>query len=756
MTSRFILWALLFAETATYCSAGESIGENGALFSSKIEIKGPAGLAGELTHHGALFGRNFFGETIENKMYYTKRSLCNGQLPGTPDYIKQDGYFLLVDRGECSFVEKVRNAQRDGATAVFIADDRCLCSADGLCDLDMDKVCERIEPVMDDDGSGSDIKIPSMLLLKSDADRLRDEIVSGSVIETSISFPVPKAINGRTEYMLFSTPDDYVSHQFLDSFMEAALSFGTKAVFKPRMLLTDGTQKGCRQYDESHVPCKGYCTNYGRYCEPPSIYDKEHYEDKGTKMIVESMRRTCIWSIYGKVDGVGKEWWAYVQLWTLQCSFSQYSTSCAESIYDIAGVDKEEVELCMENSGSFRENVLNTLVETSLSDIAKYQVKFSPTLVVNGAIINGALNFGNAMKAICSTFENTERPEICGKWDICSSVCSNDEICILWGDNQECSEYRSPYLSNDGKQFDDDYLTLEDNYETTMPPEPSNVYMIPSTEMGTKPPVKGYSNIVEDQPDLVFGTKSESPMDLSNTSPTVHKIEMTNPPIVSDPQHISPTSGANILNTSDKNEVKDKELMYAHDEEHEFLETIQIYEGSSSDLAIGLGVGFCCAFLLVFIWFLISRERERQQEDLIASGRIPGRIPRSGLFKSRQRHYNRYSNKSRTSEETDDQFSDDDELLDEEDYYDDEGEVINSRDSRYYHSTRRERDRLFRKKFKRKSRMRRFQERSSPENSSELNKHELPNVDRRVSSIRKTINDEEFPSDYDNDSGRNP
>jgi hypothetical protein len=49
MTSRFILWALLFAETATYCSAGESIGENGALFSSKIEIK-----------VNAMFGKYWF------------------------------------------------------------------------------------------------------------------------------------------------------------------------------------------------------------------------------------------------------------------------------------------------------------------------------------------------------------------------------------------------------------------------------------------------------------------------------------------------------------------------------------------------------------------------------------------------------------------------------------------------------------------------------------------------------------------------
>lgn len=745
MTSHLIWWAFFFAWTVANCSAEGSIENNGLLLSSKIEIKqGPAELVGELTHHGALFGRNFFGETVEKKMYYTKRSLCNSQIPDTPDYIKQDGYFLLVDRGECSFVEKVRNAQRDGATAVFIADNRCLCSTNGLCEQDIDEECEKIEPVMDDDGSGSDIRIPSMLLLKSDADKLRDEIVSGSVVETSISFPVPKAINGRTEYLLFTAPDDHLSHQFLDSFLEAALSFGTKAVFQPRMLLTDGTGKGCRQYDESHIPCKGYCTNYGRYCESPLINNQERYEDKGTKMIVESMRRTCIWNIYGKVDGVGKEWWAYVQLWTLQCSFSQYSTSCAESVYDIAGVDKEEVETCMENSGNFREDVLNTLMETSLSDIAKYKVRYGPTLVVNGAIINGALNFGNSMKAICSTFEDLERPEICGKWDICSNACSKDESCILWGDNQDCSEYRSPYLGNDLKEFDDDYLTFEIVDETTIRPEPSNMYVIPSKDMATKSPINGASNFMEDQTDIPFGAKSGSPLDLNSNRPTVQEMKIANPP-----KNNSPT---------DTNEVEDEELNYSQDGQHEFLETIQIYEGSNSDLAIGLGIGFGCAFLLVIIWLLISRERERERkvEDLIASGRIPVRIKHSGLFKSRQRHYTNYSNQSTTSKEIDDQISDDDQFSDEEDYYDDGREVINHHDLRNSRSRRRERDRLFRKNSKRKLKVSRFRDMSSLESSSKFDDQEISHINGRVSIIREKINDKKFSRDCDDDNAHNP
>ena len=122
---------------------------------SKFKMsQSPESLAGTLYHRDALFGKIPFGETIVRNLYYTKRPLCNGQTPGTPDSIKSGGYFLMVERGDCSFVEKIRNAQRENATAVIIADNTCLCSVAGSCDAEEE--CEELEPTMDDDGSGTD------------------------------------------------------------------------------------------------------------------------------------------------------------------------------------------------------------------------------------------------------------------------------------------------------------------------------------------------------------------------------------------------------------------------------------------------------------------------------------------------------------------------------------------------------------------------------------------------------------------------
>jgi hypothetical protein len=66
---------------------------------------------------------------------------------------------------------KVRNAQRSGAAGVIIADNTCLCSDVECIEASDNPTCETSEPIMADDGSGSDISIPSFLMFKHDADK---------------------------------------------------------------------------------------------------------------------------------------------------------------------------------------------------------------------------------------------------------------------------------------------------------------------------------------------------------------------------------------------------------------------------------------------------------------------------------------------------------------------------------------------------------------------------------------------------------
>ena len=66
---------------------------------------------------------------------------------------------LLLDRGDCSFVAKVRNAERAGASLVVVIDN---------------KVENVTNVIMGDDGTGVGIRIPSMLIGKTDGEILKD------------------------------------------------------------------------------------------------------------------------------------------------------------------------------------------------------------------------------------------------------------------------------------------------------------------------------------------------------------------------------------------------------------------------------------------------------------------------------------------------------------------------------------------------------------------------------------------------------
>ena len=143
-------------------------------------------------HREALFGLPPYGGSITQNVYYADSVMCDPNVDytrqGYPVRDKDDTgemaawkypFILMVDRGDCTFVKKVRNAQRSGAAGVIIADNTCLCSAGSDCTPDGEfEECESKEPIMADDGSGSDITIPSFLMFKQDADPIKESLIS--------------------------------------------------------------------------------------------------------------------------------------------------------------------------------------------------------------------------------------------------------------------------------------------------------------------------------------------------------------------------------------------------------------------------------------------------------------------------------------------------------------------------------------------------------------------------------------------------
>lgn len=394
-------------------------------------------------HREALFGLPPYGGSIAQTVYYADSNLCDsnedysrGGYPTRPTDSTgsmapwKAPFILMVDRGECTFVIKVRNAQKAGAAGVLIADNTCLCGAGDSCvPEEQDQACESKEPIMADDGSGTDVTIPSFLLFKQDADPIKEYIKQNKMVRAEMSWLLP-APDARVEYELWSTPKEPVSAPFKQTFREVAVALGQHAQFTPHFYVYDGVFAGCRGSDGENQ-CYNLCTNNGRYCstDPDDDLDRGI---SGADVVTESLRQICIWKLYGD-DGVGLPWWNYIEEFNFRCDTedAKFFTNpdCIKDAMQRSGVDHAKVQKCMDDSGGLEGDGENTVLEQELFNRETTGVLILPSFYVNQAPIRGAMTVSVTFQAICSGFISGSEPEVC---KLCSK-CDNVNSCIEIG-----------------------------------------------------------------------------------------------------------------------------------------------------------------------------------------------------------------------------------------------------------------------------------------------------------------------------------
>jgi hypothetical protein len=336
-------------------------------------------------------------------------------------------FILLVDRGGCTFVQKVRNAQHAGAAAVIIADNACQCKHEKVCTPETNTVCEKHEPIMADDGSGYDITIPSVLLFKQDADPIKEALLHSHTVRMELGWSLPNP-DGHVEWDLWTSPTDYVSSQFKIEFKEAVVALGTAATMTPHMYIYDGLAAKCRN-EEGKSECFNLCTNEGRYCAADPDNDLD-YGISGADVVGESIRRLCIWELYGE-NGVGIEWWDYIKAFSDSCDTSEnfMKEECVKVAMEKAVVDYDAVDQCVYNHGGLEKPAANDLLDKQLDDKETNGIVIMPVIYVNGVAIRGQLEFATVFKAICSGFAPGTAPAVCNK---CSS-CADSKACVSNG-----------------------------------------------------------------------------------------------------------------------------------------------------------------------------------------------------------------------------------------------------------------------------------------------------------------------------------
>jgi len=265
----------------------------------------------------ATFGAPFYGEVVLGQLLYnhSATSHCKDDYSLTaPVEIGRDGAkrlrIFLVDRGECTFVTKVKVAEDKDAGAVIVVDSK----NSTLTREDIEHI------IMADDGWGTKIKIPSILLTHADGQRLIDAVVHAQEAGNKDE----QAVFAELEWNI--PQKDVVA---VDFWTDAANEQGTR--FLVDYSKDAETLKGHLRFSP-HYHIFSLPVDYNDLCKDRNTAkfcadDPDGPGDiTGHDVVLEDLRQLCLFSVTAEenVDGMkdsrySKTFWDYIDRFAKEC-----------------------------------------------------------------------------------------------------------------------------------------------------------------------------------------------------------------------------------------------------------------------------------------------------------------------------------------------------------------------------------------------------------------------------------------------------
>ncbi|KAK7382880.1 hypothetical protein VNO80_02022 [Phaseolus coccineus] len=400
---------------------------------NNLKITSPNSLKGIYECAIGNFGVPKYGGTMIGSVVYPKTDQ-NGCKPFDSSLSSKPGTFpsfVLIDRGECFFTLKAWNAQKGGAAAILVADDR----TEPLITMDTPE---------EGNGASNDdyiekISIPSALISKSLGDKIKSALSSGEMVNVNLDWrealPHP---DERVEYEFWTSSNDECGPK-----CESEINFVKGFKGAAQLLEQKGFAKFTPHYITWYCPeafilsqqCKSQCINNGRYCAPdPELDYKRGYS--GRDVVIQNLRQVCFFKVANE-SGKPWQWWDYVTDFSIRCPMreNKYTEECSDQVIKSLGVDLKKVKDCVGDPSANVDNpVLNNEQDSQIGNGDRGDVTILPTLIINNRQYRGKLSKAAVLKAICSGFQETTEPSICLTPDMETNEClQNNGGC--WQDN---------------------------------------------------------------------------------------------------------------------------------------------------------------------------------------------------------------------------------------------------------------------------------------------------------------------------------
>ncbi|KAL1360117.1 hypothetical protein HN51_005466 [Arachis hypogaea] len=327
--------------------------------------------------------------------------------------------FVLVDRGDCFFTLKAWNAQNAGAAAILVADDR----SETLITMDT--------PEEMNAGKGDyveKITIPSALISRSLADKIKDALSNGEMVNINLDWtealPHP---DERVEYELWTNSNDECGPK-CDNLIEFLKDFKGAAQLLERKGFTQFTPRYITWYcPEAFLltkQCKSQCINHGRYCAPDPEQDFSKGYD-GKDVVIQNLRQACFYKV-ANASGNPWQWWDYVTDFAIRCPMKdkKFTEECSDQVITSLGANLKKIKECVGDPHADVENpVLKAEQDAQIGKGSRGDVTILPTLVINDRQYRGKLSRAAVLKAICAGFQETTEPSICLTQDMETNEC---------------------------------------------------------------------------------------------------------------------------------------------------------------------------------------------------------------------------------------------------------------------------------------------------------------------------------------------
>jgi len=344
-----------------------------------------------------VLGRLTWGESINNDTYCNEEDYQIQAPTATTGRSEFDEKrlinIIMVRRGKCSFTTKVRVATAKGAHAVVIVDKE---NSD-LTSKDMANI------IVADDGYGGSIHVPSILVSKSDGNKLiravKASALSPVVVELAWDLPMDTVVTMD----LWMSSASHESNIFLKEFAAKRRTLNQVMIFNPHYAVFSVDSSDPSVFS-------GICSSdTGEFCaEDPdgagSVTGKDVLEENVRQLCIHEntkVARTSLDDISNSAHVVdfAAKYWDYMEKYLDSCPLdgrspdNTFGQPCSMKVMRQVGIDPDAIITC----------ALNTM-QKKLRKERKNQAWSPRALRINGWRYSGMLNADLVTRAVCSGF----------------------------------------------------------------------------------------------------------------------------------------------------------------------------------------------------------------------------------------------------------------------------------------------------------------------------------------------------------------